>query len=63
VGAEFHRKFTVRNPGGKFFEYLTNTYNCSRIGLTDIIFNNTTDPDPENHTIYYVRERVISIIY
>lgn len=62
VGTEFHRKFTIRNPGGKLFAYLVKVFNCIEIELTDIIFKNTDSKDKEEDeskkTIYYIRKRV-----
>lgn len=57
INSEFHRKFTIRNPEGKLFEYMKETYNCILIKLTDIFFENTT-PEDEDSLIYYIRRRV-----
>lgn len=60
VGTDFHRKFTVRNPEGRFFKYLLKAFGCDQVTLTDVIFNNTNDEskDKEGETVYYVRRRV-----
>lgn len=61
VGTDFHRKFTVRNPEGKFFKYLLKAFGCDQITLTDVIFYNTNNDSQENEggeTVYYVRRRV-----
>jgi hypothetical protein len=63
VGTDFHRKFTVRNPEGRFFKYLVKAFGCDQIILTDVIFNNTNndihaDEEGEMETVYYVRRRV-----
>lgn len=60
VGIDFHRKFTVRNPEGKFFKYLVKAFACTPITLTDVIFKNTSDENSEAQTTYYVRKRVSS---
>jgi cell division septum initiation protein DivIVA len=72
VGSQFHCKFTVRNPKGKFFKYLVKVFNCNQTSLEDIIFTNTgakatkvegedvkdTDQPKKSSTIYYIRKRV-----
>ena len=58
VGIDFHRKFTVRNPEGKFFKYLVKAFGCVQVKLTDVIFTNTGDDIFDNEIVYYIRQRV-----
>lgn len=59
VGTDFHKKFAVRNPQGKLFKYLTKTFKCVEIELTDTFFDRAHDEKPEDKTAYYVRKRVL----
>ena len=59
VGTDFHRKFVVRNPEGRFFKYLVRCFKCVQIELADVIFDRPDDKSEEKIT-YYVRKRVSS---